>query len=80
MYSLSETVLRTAIGPPKQPITPVRATTMTINRINKPKSRPVPRRSGDERRWSPRVSNDANKTVIGQVKEVIRCTPVRNEA
>jgi hypothetical protein len=53
---------------------------MTINRINKPKSRPVPRRSGDERRRSPRLSNDANKTVIGRVKAVIRCTPVRNEA
>jgi hypothetical protein len=26
------------------------------------------------------MSNDANKTVIGQVTEVIRCTPVSNEA
>jgi hypothetical protein len=29
-YSFSDTFLRTAIGPPKQPITPVRAATMTM--------------------------------------------------
>jgi hypothetical protein len=53
---------------------------MTINRLDKLKNRPAPRRSCGEHPRSPRVSNEANKTVTRRLMEVIRCTPVRNEA